>query len=150
MGGIIIIDFIDMELREHRHRVHQALEDALRRDKAKTDVLSVSSIGVVEMTRQRMGRSLEAMTFQECPYCKGEGHIKSVSTVCIELFRELKKILSESKMRNMEISVHPDVANFLATQNKPLVNFIERHYRCRLSIKPDPTRHIEDRHIVPT
>lgn len=149
MGGIIIIDFIDMELREHRHRVHQVLEDALRRDKAKTDVLSVSSIGVVEMTRQRMGRSLEAMTFQDCPYCRGEGRIKSVSTVCIELFRELKKILSESGLRNIEVAVHPDVANFLAAQNKPLISFIERRYRCRLRIKPDSTRHIEDRHIIP-
>jgi ribonuclease G len=149
MGGIIIIDFIDMELRDHRHKVHQALEEALKRDKAKTEVLSVSSIGVVEMTRQRLGRSLGAMTFQDCPYCRGEGHVKSVSTISIEVFRKLKKIASETRLRNVEVVVHPDVANFLSSQDKALMSLIESRYRCRVGIKADLTRHIEDVHISP-
>ncbi|MDD5450053.1 MAG: Rne/Rng family ribonuclease [Candidatus Omnitrophica bacterium] len=150
MGGIIIIDFIDMELREHRHRVHQALEEALKRDKAKTEVLSVSSIGVVEMTRQRMGRSLQALRQQDCPYCHGEGSVKSISTVSIEIFRKLKKLLSEGKIRRLDIVVHPDVANFLLKEDKGLVSFIENRYRCRVNIKSDTTRHIEDIHITPS
>jgi ribonuclease G len=149
MGGIIIIDFIDMEYRDHRHKVHQALEEALRRDKAKTEVLSVSSIGVVEMTRQRMGKSLQAMTFQDCPYCHGEGQVKSASTVCIEIFRRLRKALSESKSRHMELVAHPEIANFLTTQDKSLISFVERRYHCRITIRPDQTRHIEDVHILP-
>lgn len=147
MGGIIIIDFIDMEMKDHRHKVRQALEDGLRRDKAKTEVLSVSSIGVVEMTRQRLGRSLEAMAFQDCPYCHGEGTVKAVSTVSIEVFRKLKKLLGESRIRNVEIRVHPDVASFLLGQDKALLSFTERKYRCHLGIKSDPSLHIEDTHV---
>lgn len=148
MGGIIVIDFIDMELKEHRHRVHQALEEALRRDKAKTEVLSVSSIGVVEMTRQRVGRSLQALTFQDCPYCRGEGKVKSISTVSIEIFRKLKKMLSESRIRRLDVVVHPDVANFLLKEDRALISFVENRYRCRINIKPDSALHVEDARVT--
>jgi len=150
MGGIIIIDFIDMELRDHRHKVHRALEEALKRDKAKTEVLSVSSIGVVEMTRQRVGRSLQALVFQDCPYCRGEGHVKSVSTVSTEILRKLKKLLNENRLRNIEIAVHPDVTNFLTTQDKSQISFIENKYRCRIKIRADQSCHLEDVHITPS
>lgn len=149
MGGIIIIDFIDMELRDHRQKVQQALEEALKRDKARTEVLNVSSIGVVEMTRQRMGRSLEAMVFQDCPYCHGRGSVKSVSTLSIEVFRKLKKQLSESRVRNIEVRVHPEVSSFLLSQDKGLLSFIENKYRCHMHIKPDPGMHIEEIKIYP-
>ncbi len=149
MGGIIIIDFIDMELRDHRHKVHQALEEALKRDKAKTEVLSVSSIGVIEMTRQRMGRSVHSVAFQDCPYCRGEGSVKAISTVSIEIFRKIKKVLSENRVRGIEIVIHPDVASFLLKQDKDLISYIERKNRCTLRIKPDPALHIQDIKIFP-
>ncbi len=149
MGGIIIIDFIDMELREHRHKVHQALEEALKRDKARTEVLNVSSIGVVEMTRQRMGSSLHSIVFQDCPYCRGEGFIKSISTIAIEVFRRLRKTLSESRIRSVELRVHPEVAQFLLNQNKNLTSFIESKYRCRINVRADAGLHMEDIRIYP-
>ncbi|MCX5715367.1 MAG: Rne/Rng family ribonuclease [Candidatus Omnitrophica bacterium] len=150
MGGIIIIDFIDMELRDHRKKVQHTLEEALRRDKAKTEVLSVSNIGVIEMTRQRMGRSLLSMSFRECPYCQGDGFVKSVSTVSIEIFRNLKKTLNEVRARNVDLRVHPEVAEYLHTHDKNLIHFIERRYRCRVNVKPDPTLHVEDAHVIPS
>lgn len=149
LGGIIIIDFIDMELREHRQRVRQTLEEALKRDKAKTEVLSVSSIGVVEMTRQRMGRSLHSIAFQDCPYCRGYGSVKAISTVAIEVFRKARKVLSESKIRNLELRTHPDVANFLLTHDKVAIVHIERKYHCHIGVKSDPSLHLEDVHIYP-
>lgn len=151
MGGIIIIDFIDMEIRDHRRRVQQALEEALTRDKAKTEVLNVSSIGVVEMTRQRMGRSLNSIVFQECPYCHGGGSVRSASTVSIEVFRKLKKTLSDNnRFRSIEVVVHPEVADFLLKSDKSLISFIEHKYRSRIYVRPNPTQHIEDIHITPS
>ncbi|MCM8761378.1 MAG: Rne/Rng family ribonuclease [Candidatus Omnitrophica bacterium] len=89
LGGIIIIDFIDMEYAEHRKNVFRALERALENDKAKTKILNISSIGLVEMTRQRVRESIESKSYQKCPYCNGRGIVKSISTVSIELIRKL-------------------------------------------------------------
>jgi len=149
MGGIIIIDFIDMELKEHRRRVRRTLEEALKRDKAKTEVLNVSSIGVVEMTRQRMGRSLHSVASQECPYCRGEGFVKAVPTIVIEVLRKLRKYLSETKARRVEIGAHPEVANFLLTQDKSGLSYIGKQYRCHINIRSNEGLHLEDFRISP-
>ncbi|MEI8176337.1 MAG: Rne/Rng family ribonuclease [Candidatus Omnitrophota bacterium] len=150
MGGIIIIDFIDMEMRDHRHKVHRALEESLKRDKARTEVLNVSSIGVIEMTRQRMGRSLHSIAFQDCPYCKGEGSVKAISTVSIEVFRKLRKILNGARIRVVEVVVHPDVAGYLAHQDRDMVTHLESAYRCRVKVKGDPILHVEEIKIFPS
>ncbi|MDP2929768.1 MAG: Rne/Rng family ribonuclease, partial [Candidatus Omnitrophota bacterium] len=89
IGGIIIIDFIDMEFGGHRKTIVKTLEKALENDKAKTKILNISSIGLVEMTRQRARRSIEAKSYQRCPYCNGRGTIKSASTVSTNLARQL-------------------------------------------------------------
>jgi len=149
MGGIIIIDFIDMELNDHRRKVQKTLIEALQKDKAKTEVLNVSSIGVVEMTRQRVGRGLGATVFQECPYCRGSGMVKSAQTLSIEVFRKLKKILSEKRARNIDVKLHPDVATFFTKSDKSLISFIENRYRCRVNIKSEEGFHIEDIKIDP-
>jgi ribonuclease G len=150
LGGIIIIDFIDMELKDHRHKVHRALEEALKRDKAKTEVLNVSSIGVVEMTRQRMGRSLNAMVFQDCPYCRGEGFIKSAATVAIDVYRRLRKVLSESRAHSLDVDVHPDVSHVLLSSDKGLIALLEKQYGCRIRIRGIEGIHREDISINPS
>ena len=96
-----------------------------------------------------MGRSLEAIAFQACPYCHGEGTVKAVSTVSIEVFRRLRKVLIESRFRNVEVSVHPEVATFLSSSDRALISFVERNYRCRVRIKAEPVFHIEDIKIGP-
>lgn len=148
LGGIIVIDFIDMELKENRRKVRRALEDALKNDKARTEVLSVSNIGVVEMTRQRMDKSLHSRVFQDCPYCHGRGAVKSTSTLSIEVLRRLRKVLHAGKARSVEIRVHPDVSDFLLKSDKGAISSVGKRYRCRIDIKPDASLHVEDIKII--
>ena len=91
VGGIIIIDFIDMRTREHKEAVQNELERSLRKDKTKTRILSISPIGVVEMTRQRMRKSLESSMYSECPHCRGKGLVKSKKTIAIQILRKIEK-----------------------------------------------------------
>lgn len=92
LGGIIIIDFIDMESEDHRRRVLHSLELALSKDRAKTNINGFSALGLVEMTRKRTRESLEHVLCGECPACKGRGYIKTVETVCAELLREIVRV----------------------------------------------------------
>ena len=92
LGGIIIIDFIDMQSEDHRRRVLQSLEQALSRDRAKTGVNGFSHLGLVEMTRKRTRESLEHVLCSECPECKGRGRVKTVESVCYEILREILRV----------------------------------------------------------
>jgi len=145
LGGIIAIDFIDMAVHDHRRRVFKTLTAAIERDKAKTKVLNMSSLGVVEMSRQRMRKSLEGVVNQECPYCNGKGLIKSPSTISIELGRRLERFFAEGKrVREVIIMAHPDIANYLLNPERRLVRHMERMFRRRIRVVEDPRLHIED------
>jgi ribonuclease G len=144
IGGIIIIDFIDMEFPGHRASVFKTLERALEDDKAKTNILNISSIGLVEMTRQRMRQSIESKSYQKCPYCNGRGTVKSVSTIAIELMRRLEHVLAQSKSREMFVSVHPDVASYVSAPERSMVRPLERRFRKTIRVIEDPNMHIED------
>ncbi len=144
MGGIIIIDFIDMEQGEHRHRVFKALEAALERDKAKMNILKVSSLGLVEMTRQRMRKSIESSNYEKCPYCDGRGMIKSASTVSVEAARRLERFLAGTKAREVIVSLHPNAATYISDPKKRIINSLERRYRVRIRIAEDRNLHVED------
>jgi ribonuclease G len=144
MGGIIIIDFIDMEYGGHRKSVFNTLEHHLESDKAKTNILSISSIGLVEMTRQRMRQSIEGKSYQKCPYCNGRGSVKSASTVAIELIRKLNQILADPKSKGVFVSVNPEVAKYVISPERNMIRHIERHFRKNIRITEDPSRHIED------
>ncbi|OGW77699.1 MAG: hypothetical protein A3I73_02000 [Omnitrophica bacterium RIFCSPLOWO2_02_FULL_45_16] len=144
IGGIIIIDFIDMESHGHRKAVFNALEKALENDKAKTKILNISSIGLVEMTRQRARRSIEAKSYQKCPYCSGRGTIKSPSTIATDLARQLAHILSETKGREIFVSLHPDVATYVLAPDKNMIKPLEKRFRKYVRIIEDPNQHIEE------
>ena len=144
IGGIIIIDFIDMEFPGHRASVFKTLERALENDKAKTNILNISSIGLVEMTRQRMRQSIESKSYQKCPYCNGRGTVKSVSTIAIELMRRLEHVLAQSKSREVFVSVHPDVASYVSAPERSMVRPLERRFRKTIRVIEDPNMHIED------
>jgi ribonuclease G len=145
IGGIIIIDFIDMEMHGHRKTVFRTLEKELEDDKAKTKILNISSIGLVEMTRQRVRRSIEGKTYRRCPYCSGRGIVKSPSTVSLELARRLEHMLLEpSRSREIFVRLHPDVAAFLYTSKTNIIKPLEKQFRKTIRIIEDPKLHIEE------
>lgn len=148
LGGIIVIDFIDMMQAGKRRKVFEALIDSLKRDKAKTDVSPLSEICLVEMTRQRMRRSIESMSFRECPYCQGRGLIKSVSTVSIQALRKVKKYLKETKKKQVELHVNPEVTSRLFNEDRPAIESIERVFHARIIVKADPLLHVEEIKLI--
>jgi len=144
LGGIIIIDFIDMELPEHRKTIFKTLERQLENDKAKSNILNISSIGLVEMTRQRVRKSIEGKSYQKCPYCSGRGIIKSTPTVSIEHMRKLEHMLQETRAREVFVSLHPDVAIHISAPERNMIKPLERRFRKIIRIIEDPNLHIEE------
>jgi ribonuclease G len=145
LGGIIVIDFIDMKSGEHRKKVFRALEDELKHDKAKTSAFKISELGLVQMTRQRSRRSVESVAYQVCPYCQGKGATKSVQTMAITAIRKIKMFLSSNRgLKRIEVSVHPDVASRLFNEDRNSINNMERYYRAGINIKPNAALHIEN------
>ena len=119
IGGIIIIDLIDMESAQHRQKVYQALKEELKNDKARSKILQISEIGLVEMTRKRDRENLGRLISIPCPYCDGTGRIKSLSTIAFDLFREIERMhLSARRLGPLTINVHPDVADYLMTEER--------------------------------
>ena len=136
VGGIIIIDFIDMEKESDRKKVYDALRDALKKDKARTNILKISELGLVEMTRQRTRESLENQLLSPCPHCDGRGRIKSSVTVAYDLLRAIKKQQANlDNGKNIVVRLHPDVANFLYDEKNNSLENLEREINRRIIIK---------------
>ena len=144
ISGIIVIDFIDMADKANRRRVHEALQNALKADKAKIKILSISPIGLVEMTRQRVRKSLESLSFRDCPYCNGMGRIKTPATIAIEAMRSLERIMSEKRTREIKVVVHPDVASHVENTYSNVLRQLERRFRKKISLNSDPKIHVEN------
>ena len=125
LGGIIIIDFIDMEEEEHRKQVLQALEKALAKDHAKTHVSSVSPLGLVEMTRKRTRESLEHQLCAPCPACEGRGFVKTTETVCYEIFREVLRQSGQFEFQQLMVLAHSDVIERLLDEESAALGELE-------------------------
>jgi ribonuclease G len=125
LGGIIIIDFIDMEEPEHRRQVIQALEKALADDHVKTSISSVSPLGLVEMTRKRTRESLEHLLCQPCPTCEGRGFVKTAETVCYEVFRELVRQSRQFECQQLMVLAHQDVIERLLDEESSALGELE-------------------------
>jgi ribonuclease G len=125
LGGIIIIDFIDMEEPEHRRQVIQALEKALSDDHVKTNISSVSPLGLVEMTRKRTRESLEHLLCQACPTCEGRGFVKSAETVCYEVFREIVRQARQFECQQLMVLAHQDVIERLLDEESSALGELE-------------------------
>jgi ribonuclease G len=143
LGGIIVIDFIDMDERRNRYKVVQALEEALRRDRAPTKVLSFNDFGLVAITRKRVRQSLERSLCQPCPYCSGAGWVKSVATVCYEILGEIRKMAGELEGDTLTLRVNPEVAQALKARQGVLLAEIESLTRKDVIVKGDPAVHME-------
>lgn len=146
MGGLIVVDFIDMKHRRDQQAVYKFIQDHLKRDKAKTQVLQISQFGLMEMTRQRLHESLSSALYEPCPYCKGHGQVKTTMTMSVELQRTLSAILGRGKedQKNLLVVVHPEVMQRLKTEDGGLLVDLERKYQARLTFRSDPALHREE------
>ncbi|HUA15275.1 MAG TPA: Rne/Rng family ribonuclease [Verrucomicrobiae bacterium] len=143
LGGIIIIDFIDMDERRNRQRVMQALEEELRKDRAPSKTLQFNDFGLVAITRKRVKQSLERTIGSPCPYCQATGYVKSVATVCNEIYVEMRKIAKHLEHEDVLLRVHPDVAKELKSNNARLLNEMEELTKRTIIVKSDPAVHQE-------
>ena len=146
-GGIIIIDFIDMKKKENREQLYSAFLEALKKDKAKTSVLPISEFGLIEMTRKRTRDTLSRIMSLPCPYCEGTGRIKSVSTVCYELIRELIKVIKKSSKEKINIYAHPEITAKLCGDDVHLMDTLEDIYGKSFVIRSENNYHIEEYEI---
>jgi len=143
LGGIIIIDFIDMDERRNRQRVMQALEEELRHDRAPSKVLQFNDFGLVAITRKRVKQSLERTIGAPCPYCQSTGYVKSVTTICNEIYVEMRKISKHLEHEDVMLRVNPDIAKELKTNSGRLLNEMEELTKRTIIVKSDPALHQE-------
>ncbi len=143
LGGIIVIDFIDMEDRRNREKVMAALEDALRADRAPSKMLRFNEFGLIAITRKRTKQALERTLCQPCPYCTGSGMVKSVATLCYEIQTEARKMAPDMGAGSLTLRVHPEIAKALKTRESSLIDELEQWTKKSVIIQADPTLHWE-------
>ncbi len=149
LGGIIVIDFIDMDERKNRKRVMEALSEEIARDKAPSKILEFNEFGLVAITRKRVKQSLERSLCQPCPYCTGSGMVKSLATTCYSIYHEIERMKNDlDEQSELMIRVHPDVARALRESESIVIDEIRQVLKKDIIIKADSTLHIEHFNIV--
>jgi len=143
LGGIIIIDFIDMEKEENRQKLFTVFQEAMSKDRAKCTILEVSELGLIQMTRKRVRESLERILCESCSYCDGKGFIKSPTTVCYEIFMELRRIGLTQKKAKILISANPQVADLIYDDEREGIEAIEKENGFKIIVKADKNFHQE-------
>jgi ribonuclease G len=145
IGGLIVADLIDMKSRKDQQAVYLRMRQRLKRDKARTHVLPISQLGLMEMTRQRAAESMRMSQFDPCPHCEGRGLIKNLMTMSVELQRALHAVMRKhiDSVHEVKVIVNPELLDRLRTEDEELLIDIERRYGGRLSFKPDPSMHRE-------
>ncbi|MBF0317652.1 MAG: ribonuclease E/G, partial [Nitrospirae bacterium] len=136
LGGIIIIDFIDMEITENREKLYTAFVETMKKDRAKNTIFNVSEIGLIQMTRKRIRESLGRTLCESCPMCEGKGFVKSTKTVSYEIFRKLKR-MPLHKGAKVTITAHPIVADYLSDEQRHGLEEFEVTFDVVLIIKAD-------------
>ncbi|MDZ4743789.1 MAG: Rne/Rng family ribonuclease [Verrucomicrobiota bacterium] len=144
IGGLIVLDFIDMKGRRDQQSVFNRMRDNLRKDKAKTHILPISQLGLMEMTRQRHAESIQRAVYVECPSCKGRGVVKSPESISVELQRRVAQIMRQNEPgREYRIFVNPEILNRLRKEDEDLLVDLERKYAGKLSFRSDAGMPIE-------
>jgi ribonuclease G len=145
IGGLIIADFIDMKSRRDQQAVYNLMKDRLKRDKARTHVLPISQLGLMEMTRQRAQESLSDTIYENCPYCGGRGVVKTTMTTSVELHRTLNTVMRkyQDSIHDIRVILNPDVLKRLKEEDEELLVELERRYAGRLMFRGDATYHHE-------
>ncbi len=147
LGGIILIDFIDMEKIENREKVFNAFIEAMKKDRAKNTIYNISELGIVQMTRKRVRESLGRVLCEQCPYCEGKGFVKSPKTLSYEIFRKLKKI-APIQGSTIMIKANPAVADLLSDEERHGLEEIEEGFKVKIIVKEDIKLHQENYEIA--
>ncbi len=154
IGGLIIMDFIDMKERRHRQSVYDKMIELMSEDKAKTHILPISQLGIMQMTRQRQQESLSAGLYTGCPYCHGRGTVKSATTMSVELQRRLSSVArrlqarKDNKEYSLRVHVHPSILERLRSEDSELLVRVEKTYGVKLAFRADPNYHSENFKII--
>jgi ribonuclease G len=148
LGGIIVIDLIDMVEASHREEVFASLEGEIKKDRAKTKLLNISEFGLVEVTRKRSRSNLERLLTQSCPYCSGRGRIQSNATICLNLRKELLHLRGRIANSELLLRVHPEIARALQQEERAILDELERSLGVHILIQSDPELHHERFDVV--
>jgi ribonuclease G len=143
IGGIIIIDFIDMKKEKNKENVFNTLVHAVSHDKAKTNILKISELGLVEMSRERTREALLRVLCEPCDYCEGKGYIKAPPTICYEIFREIRRLTPSVNEKKIIVAAHPTIVGALHDQEHQGVTALEHHLHKKIVLKADANFHIE-------
>jgi ribonuclease G len=149
IGGLVVIDFIDMKQKRNQNAVYKRLRELLRRDKARTNVLPISQLGLVEMTRQRQEESIRSAAYMNCPYCEGRGKVKSTLSMSVEIQRRIAEVMrrrraSAASPLPIKITVNPAVLDRLRSEDETLLLEMEQKLHGRLTFVPSPSLHVEE------
>ncbi len=148
IGGIIVIDFIDMESEGNKKKVLTELRNHLRRDRSRAKAFAISDLGLVEISRKRVRPSLLHFLSEECPYCRGTGKVLSFDTLANKVERAINRIGQRTKERRVQLRVNTSFGVFLEEQRAGMLDGLEKHYRMRIEIQDDPRLHREDFKLV--
>ncbi|HZZ57625.1 MAG TPA: Rne/Rng family ribonuclease [Opitutaceae bacterium] len=154
LGGLIIIDFIDMKERRHRNAVYEKMVELMATDKARNHILPISQLGIMQMTRQRQQESLWSNLYTDCPYCRGRGIVKSATTMSVELQRRLSSVARRLQLRkdgkeySLRVLVHPSILERLRSEDADLLVRMESLYGVKLAFRADPAYHVEHFKII--
>ena len=147
IGGIIIIDFIDMKKESHKEKVMSRMNGAMKNDKNQTNILPLTELGLVQMTRKRTRRNLTRTLCEPCFYCNGNGHLLSGKSICHKIFRDLASEAGDIMGNRFTVKVHPEIAQLFHGREKHLISSLEKQFSKPIAIYPEPHYHIEEYHI---
>jgi ribonuclease G len=154
LGGLIIMDFIDMKERRHRNSIYEKMIELMAGDKARNHILPISQLGIMQMTRQRQQESLSSNLYTDCPYCRGRGIVKSATTMSVELQRRLSSVVRRLQLRNdtkgysLRVLVHPSILERLRSEDADLLVRMEKTFGVKLAFRADPSYHVEHFKII--
>ena len=143
LGGIIVLDLIDMEERKNRQKVFQTMEQELRRDRSPSKAVQVTDVGLIVVTRKRVKQTLERQLTGPCPYCSGNGTIKSTSTICYEILAEMQKIQGDLNGHGVVLRVNPEIAQALQEEERGVLRDIRATVGRELTLRSDAKLHHE-------
>ena len=151
VGGLVIIDFIDMKSKKDQMTIYRSLKDALKKDRARTNVLHISQLGLLEMTRQRMEESIFTAGYDECKYCKGRGQVKSALSMSVEIQRRVSECMRKEKgAHSMRVTINHQILDRLRSEDEEALIALEKQFQGNLTFVADQTYHINDFKITNT
>jgi ribonuclease G len=148
VGGIIIIDFIDMERKSNQEKIFNALNEAFRKDRSKTHILPMSEMGLIQMTRKRTRKPLTRLLCEPCFYCEGEGYLLSKQSICYNIYREIMATANDITGHRLTLRVNPDIAELLHGEERRIISNLEQHIGIQIVIYPNIKYHLEEYDII--